>query len=272
MRGFRLLAVVAGALGGLTGVAYGLFTEQSRRARVVIGVPDAPPLRADGVYGVHSARPAGRRLSDVDGAGAQVRFAVLGDSMAAGLGVDDPAELPGVVLATGLADEIGSPVRLETYAISGSTTRDLSAQVDRVVADPPDLALVIIGANDVTTRLSIPVSAALLGAEVRRLRAAGVGVVVGTCPDLGTVRPIGEPLRSVARGWSRRLARAQRVEVERAGGVAVALGDLLAAEFHARADYFSRDRFHPSAAGYEAATSILLAPLCGVLRHEWWPH
>jgi lysophospholipase L1-like esterase len=86
------------------------------------------------------------------------------------------------------------------------------------------------------------------------------------------VRPIAEPLRSVAREWSRRLARAQRVEVERAGGVAVALGDLLAAEFRARhADYFSRDRFHPSAAGYEAATSILLAPLCGVLRHEWWP-
>lgn len=258
MRGFRLLAVVAGALGGLTGVAYGLFTEQSRRARVVIGVPDAPPLRADGVYG--------------GGDGTPVRFAVLGDSMAAGLGVDDPAELPGVVLATGLADEAGSPVRLETYAISGSTTRDLSAQVDRVVADPPDVALVVVGANDVTTRLSIPVSAALLGAQVRRLRAAGVGVVVATCPDLGTVRPIAEPLRSVARGWSRRLARAQRVEVARAGGVPVALGDLLAAEFHARhVDYFSRDRFHPSAVGYEAATSILLAPLCGVLRHEWWP-
>ncbi|MFJ6669715.1 SGNH/GDSL hydrolase family protein [Actinosynnema sp. NPDC091369] len=263
MRGYRLLAVVAGALGGLTGVAYGLFTEQSRRARVVIGVPDAPPLRADGVYGegVHG-----------EGGGTPVRFAVLGDSMAAGLGVDDVAELPGVVLATGLADEVGAPVRLETYAISGSTSRDLAAQVDRVVADPPDVALVIIGANDVTTRLSIPVSAALLGAQVRRLRAAGVGVVVGTCPDLGTVRPIAEPLRSVARGWSRRLARAQRLEVERAGGVAVALGDLLAAEFRARhADYFSRDRFHPSATGYEAATSILLAPLCGVLRHEWWP-
>ncbi|MFE2757703.1 SGNH/GDSL hydrolase family protein [Actinosynnema sp. NPDC059335] len=258
MRGFRLLAVVAGVLGGLTGVAYGLFTEQSRRARAVIGVPDAPPLRADGVHG--------------SGEGPPVRFAVLGDSMAAGLGVDDPAQLPGVVLANGLSDEVGVPVRLETHAISGSTTRDLVAQVDRVLADPPDVALVVVGANDVTTRMSIPGSAALLGAQVRRLRDAGVGVVVGTCPDLGTVRPIAEPLRSVARDWSRRLARAQRVEVERAGGVAVALGDLLAAEFRARhADYFSGDRFHPSATGYEAATSILLAPLCGVLRHEWWP-
>ncbi|WP_248782375.1 SGNH/GDSL hydrolase family protein [Saccharothrix syringae] len=204
-------------------------------------------------------------------AGAPLRFAVLGDSLAAGLGVDEPDQLPGVLLARGLADETGRAVRLETHAVSGSTTRDLPAQVDRVVADPPDVALVIVGANDVTTRTSVAASAALLGAQVRRLRAAGVGVVVGTCPDLGTVRPIAEPLRSVARGWSSRLARAQRVEVERAGGTAVAMGEVLAPEFTRRADYFSRDRFHPSAVGYEAATSILLAPLCGVLRHEWWP-
>ncbi|WP_433268403.1 SGNH/GDSL hydrolase family protein [Actinosynnema sp. CS-041913] len=252
MRWGRLVALAVAAAGGLTGLAYGLFTSQSRRARVVIGVPDAPPLRADGIHG--------------GGAGKPVRFAVVGDSMAAGLGVDDTAELPGVLLANGLSDETGRPVCLETYAVSGSTTRDLPAQVDRVLADPPDLVLVIIGANDVTTRMPVAVSAALLGVQVRRLRDAGVGVVVGTCPDLGSIQPIAQPLRSVAREWSLRLARAQRREVVWAGGVPVALGDLLAAEFTARhVDYFSRDRFHPSAAGYEAATSILLAPLCGVL-------
>ncbi|MBB5956282.1 lysophospholipase L1-like esterase [Saccharothrix tamanrassetensis] len=252
MRWRRLIALTGVAVGGLAGVAYGLFTSQSRRARVVIGLPDGPPLRADGVYG--------------RGAGEPLRFAVLGDSMAAGLGVDDPAELPGVLLANGLADETGRPVCLETHAVSGSTTRDLPAQVDRVVADPPDVALVIIGGNDVTTRMSVAASAALLGTQVHRLREAGIGVVVGTCPDLGSIRPIAQPLRSVAHEWSLRLARAQRREVERVGGVAVALGDLLAAEFTARhVDYFSRDRFHPSAAGYEAAASVLLAPLWAVV-------
>lgn len=162
-------------------------------------------------------------------------------------------------------------MRLETHAIGGSTTRDLSAQVDRVVADPPELCLVIIGANDVTTRVPVAVSAAMLGVQVRRLREAGVGVVVGTCPDLGSIRPIAQPLRSVAREWSLRLARAQRREVPAAGGVPVPLGDLLGREFGTRRDYSSRDRFHPSAAGYEATTSILPAPLVGVLRHEWWP-
>ncbi|MEU6149427.1 SGNH/GDSL hydrolase family protein [Actinosynnema sp. NPDC047251] len=260
---WRLIAAAGLAAGGLTGVAYALFTTQSRRARVIIGVPDAPPLRADGVYGDHPGRP--------------IRFAVLGDSMAAGLGVDTPEELPGVLLARALAEETATPIRLETYAISGSTTDDLPSQVDRVVTDPPDVALVIIGANDVTTRTPIPRSAATLGTQTARLRDAGIGVVVGTCPDLGAIRPIGQPLRAVASEYSHRLARAQRQAVLDAGGVPVALGDLLAAEFTTRSrDYFSRDQFHPSAAGYEAATSILLAPLYEAvlthhddLRHEW---
>ncbi|MBW4719183.1 SGNH/GDSL hydrolase family protein [Saccharothrix obliqua] len=245
--------LAAAALGGLTGVAYGLFTTQSKRARVVIGVPVAPPPNGDGVHGGGDGRP--------------VRFAVVGDSVAAGLGVDDPADLPGVLLARGLAEETGRPVRLTTCAISGSTTRDLAPQVSRALLDPPDVALIVIGANDVTTRTPVRVAAALLGVEVQRLRRAGVGVVVGTCPDLGSVRPIAQPLRAVARAWSLRLARAQRIAVRKAGGTPVALGDLLGAEFTARnEDFFSGDRFHPSAAGYEAATSILLAPLHAALE------
>jgi hypothetical protein len=95
------------------------------------------------------------------------------------------------------------------------------------------------------------------------LREAGVGVVVGTCPDLGSVLPIAQPLRSVARMFSLRLARAQRLEVERSGGLPVSLADLLSPEFLARpGEYFSSDRFHPSATGYEAAAAVLLAPLC----------
>jgi lysophospholipase L1-like esterase len=254
-RGLRTAAMALGAVGGGFSALYALLNEQGRRARLAIGVPEAPPPRADGVYqpdGGHGIRPS-------------LRFAVVGDSMAAGLGVDRPEELPGVLIAKGLADEAERPVLLTTYAVSGSTTRDLREQVDRVVRDRPDVALVIIGANDVTTRVSIAEAAAMLGAEVHRMRLAGIGVVVGTCPDLGAVLPIAQPLRSVARSWSLRLAREQRAAVERAGGVAVPLADLLAPEFLARpGDLFSGDRFHPSAVGYDAAASVLLAPLCSV--------
>ena len=98
---------------------------------------------------------------------------------------------------------------------------------------------------------------------MRRLTAAGTAVVVGTCPDLAIIRPIPQPLRSVASNWSLALARAQRAEVRDAGGRVVPLADLLAKEFLARPDeLFSDDRFHPSGLGYDLAAGVLLAPLC----------
>jgi lysophospholipase L1-like esterase len=255
---FRTAAVVTGAVGGLSGAAYGLLTEQAKRARTVIGVLDHPPLNADGVF-----LPDGTGPHPFGTGPDPLRFAVIGDSSAAGLGVDLPEQLPGTLLASGLAREAGRPVLLTTYAISGSTTRDLNDQVNRALADPPTVALVIIGANDVTDRLSVRDSARLLGVQLARLRASDVNVVVGTCPDLGAIRPIPQPLRAVARGWSLLLARAQRAVVERVRCVPVALAELLSPEFFARPDdLFSPDRFHPNAAGYAAAAAVLLGPVC----------
>lgn len=257
-RGFRTAAVVAGTVGGLSGAAYGLLSEQARRARTVIGRPEHPPLNADGVYLPDRSGPHPFGMGPDP-----LRFGVIGDSSAAGLGVDLPSQLPGTLLAGGLAEEAGRPVLLTTYAISGATTRDLPDQVDRALADPPTVALVIIGANDVTDRLSVRDSARLLGVQLARLRDAGVHAVVGTCPDLGAIRPIPQPLRAVARAWSLLLAKAQRAAVEKAGCVPVSLAALLSPEFFARPDdLFSPDRFHPNAAGYEAAAAVLLAPVC----------
>jgi lysophospholipase L1-like esterase len=271
-RVFRTAAMVAGAVGGLSSAAYGLLMAQSERARIVIGEPASPPLNADGVYlpdGSGPQPPATNVLSIIGPE--PLRFAVLGDSSAAGLGVDLASQLPGVLLAKAVAEEAGRAVLLTTYAISGATTPELSGQVDLALADPPDVALVIIGANDVSERVSIRGSARLLGVQLARLRAAGAAVVMGTCPDLGTIRPIPQPLRRLVGTWSLMLASAQRRAVLRADCTPVALAELLSPEFFARPeDLFSPDRFHPNAAGYEASVSILLAPLC-VAVGVWTP-
>jgi lysophospholipase L1-like esterase len=234
----------------------GVLIGEAKLARRSVGIPNGSPPDGDGVWG--------------HGPGEPISMAVLGDSSAAGLGVQHAIETPAVLLASGLSEVAGRPVRLTNVAVVGATSAGLLAQVDRVLPARPELAVILVGANDVKARIGPVESVRDLTIAVRRLRAAGAAVVVGTCPDLGTIRPLAQPLRSLARRWSRQLAAAQTVAVVEAGGRTVSFGDILGPEFAARpAELFSVDRFHPSAEGYAAAAAVLLPTACVALRV--WP-
>ncbi|WP_072688093.1 SGNH/GDSL hydrolase family protein [Rhodococcus marinonascens] len=253
-------AVVAGlSAGTLTWVAHSYLMSQATRARDVIGRSVAKPPEADGVYAPGSTVPERwRRSTRYD-----VHLMIFGDSSAAGVGCMSAEEVPGVQIAHRLAEETRKRVRLSTKAIGGATSRGLSGQVDAmlVAGPPPDAAVILVGANDVTSKNSIRASARRLGVAVERLRKHNCVVVVGTCPDLGMVAAIPQPLRTVVGTWASRLARAQAAATRAAGGHPVALADLLAPEFRASPDrMFSSDHFHPSAAGYELA-AIQIAPV-----------
>jgi hypothetical protein len=126
--------------------------------------------------------------------------------------------------------------------------------------------VILIGANDVTHTVAPSHSVRHLSEGVRRLTAAGAKVVVGTCPDLGTVQPIAPPLRQVARAWSRRLAAAQTIATIEEGGRSVSLGDVLGPEFAAApAVLFGPDRFHPSVEGYRALANVLIPSVLAAL-------
>jgi lysophospholipase L1-like esterase len=237
---------------GLVGAtAWGLLLLEAKLARRAIGRPTTQPPLADGTY--LPGRPAG---------GDALRYVVLGDSSAAGLGAGEAADTPGALTAAGLAELADRPVRLRVLATVGADSRTLLDQVGPALAGRAELALVMIGANDVTHRIRPAESVRCLAEAVTRLRQAGCEVVVGTCPDLGTIEPIPHPLRWVARQWSRQLASAQTMEVVTAGGRAVALASVLGPEFAAApAAFFGPDRFHPSGAGYAAAAAVLLPSL-----------
>jgi hypothetical protein len=138
--------------------------------------------------------------------------------------------------------------------------------VDRALLIEPEVAVILIGGNDVTHTVLPAHSVRYLSEAVRRLTAAGAKVVVGTCPDLGTIQPIAPPLRQVARLWSRRLAAAQTIATVENGGRSVSLGDVLGPEFAAApALLFGPDRFHPSAAGYRALANVILPSVLAAL-------
>ncbi|MCA0144536.1 SGNH/GDSL hydrolase family protein [Blastococcus sp. LR1] len=246
----RLLRTGAAYGGGSVTVAgaalFALLREEARAARrtVEAHTDRNDPPSGDGVYGRGRTKP--------------IVFTVLGDSSAVGLGVTRASQTPGVLVAAGLAELAERPVRLVRLAVTGARAAHLEAQVDRALAEKPAVALIMIGANDVTSRTPTAVSVGHLTDAVRRLTAAGCEVVVGTCPDLGTIRPIAQPLRTLARRWSRQMAAAQTIAVVEAGGRTVSLGSLLGPTFASDHGMFSNDQFHPSAFGYAAAAAVLL--------------
>ena len=140
-----------------------------------------------------------------------------------------------------------------TSPSSAPSPRDLELQLANALdqVPRPHVAVIMVGANDVTHRIDKAVAVRHLETAVRALRALGTEVVVGTCPDLGTIEPIPQPLRLIGPPLvSRDLAAAQTVAVVEAGGRTVSLGDLLGPEFAERPhEMFSADRFHPSPAG-----------------------
>lgn len=247
----RRFATVIAYGGGGVGILGGILAVEGLWARRTVGPPMSDPPEAAGRY----------IAPEADAVAAPLSLALLGDSSAAGLGVTSAVETPGAQLALGLSTVSRRPVRLHSVAAIGARSSHVGEQVTATLrANPrPDVAVVIIGANDVTHLCSITSSAGQLTAAIRRLRRAGARVVVATCPDLGTIEPIPQPLRALARSYGRRLAAAQTVASVEAGARAVSLGDLLGPQFLERPrEMFSPDRFHPSAAGYAAAAGALL--------------
>ena len=245
---------VAAAGAALGAAGWGVIKAEAALARRVIGNPfDDSPDDA-GIYG------AGR--------GMPYELVVLGDSSAAGMGADSPHETVGAIIAGGVSALTGRRVRLTNAAVVGAESSDLERQLANALEEitHPDVVLIMVGANDVTHRIERSASVRALEQTVRRIRALGSEVVVGTCPDLGTIQPIRQPLRSLMKRWSRDLAAAQTVAVVEAGGRTVSLGDLLGPEFdESPHEMFSKDRFHPSAAGYARAAAALLPSVCAAL-------
>ena len=143
-------------------------------------------------------------------------------------------------------------VLLSSVGVAGSRSTDLATQVARaLLGDRPDVAVVLIGAND-ATGLRRP------GRGRRPPGGGGPPAARGRRPGRRRHLPRSgrgpvDRRRRCGRspGWlGRRMARAQAGAVIDAGGTVVDLGDETGPVFRADAGTLCYDGFHPSADGY----------------------
>ena len=237
----RALQSLAVSSVGLAAGAVALLTVEAllARTRPYLSPDSAPPV--EGVFG--------------DPEGPPLRLALIGDSTAAGVGVDFTDETVGAQLATAVAAD--RRVVLTSVAIAGSRTGDLGPQVSRALLGKPDVIVMLIGANDATHVTPLRRVQQQQAAAVARLRAEGVAVVVGTCPDMGA-RNFLPPLRYLVAWQGRRVAEVQALAVRDADGEVVPLGLICGPQFRADPSSLSSDGFHPSAYGYRLWSEALL--------------
>lgn len=194
---------------------------------------DGEPLRLDGRIGPLT--------------GTTLRVVWLGDSTAAGVGVDDPEDALPVVVAR----ELGVAVDLTVLAVSGARVADVvGEQLPGVAALDPDVVFVSVGANDVTHLTSGENFADRYRQLVAALPDEATVVLLGV-PDMGAIPRLAQPLRAAAGFRGRQLDEEVRDVAGEVGAVYVPIARATGPAFRREPGrMFAADEYHPSAAGY----------------------
>lgn len=217
-------------------------------------LPTTPALELGGTFGPPDGNP--------------LRFVVLGDSTAAGLGAGSPRDAYATVLSERLGER-GWRVDLTAYGVSGARVRNVAVeQVPLAVNARPDLVFVGIGANDVTHLTPLSAVERDMADALDALAGSGAVVVVAGPPDMRAAAWL-EPLRSLA-GWRGRLVAGRIGDVARDRDVPVVpLAELAAPYFASHPeDAYASDDFHPGPGGYRAWADAIFPVLLEALERR----
>lgn len=142
---------------------------------------------------------AGRRtgLEGTTFGGAALRLLVLGDSSAAGVGVEHQEQALAQPLAQELAKRLARPVAWQLIAKSGVETAETLALLDAEALQPADVLVTALGVNDVTAQRSLD---HFVGDYRRMLDAvrgrAGISLFVASgLPPMHLLPALPQPLR-----------------------------------------------------------------------------
>jgi lysophospholipase L1-like esterase len=263
----RWLVRLARLVGAGVGAFAGVVAVQFMRLRRMEFLPSHP-----GFYINHVVLPdAG------DHGGRPLRLAVLGDSTAAGVGVDRPEDALPYLLARRLADGERCAVHVVSYGWAGARVADLvRIQLPRALEPlrrsdtrpflpTADVVALVIGSNDATHNTAPSRFRGDLRATLDAIRSAAPGarVVLAGIPGFrGALRGI-EPLIFLADQYARLLRPISRDEAGRAGAAYADLARDLPDRLRGRTDVLSSDRFHPSVVGYTAWADVIYEALSG---------
>lgn len=210
-----------------------LFVQAWRTRRSALRLPERVPHGSRGRTGVAER--------------GRLTLLIAGESTAVGVGVEDAAESVGLQLARRLGELHGLRVDWEVTGRNGATAGDVEALLTMDGraggGQTATVALVLLGANDVTRLSSVSRWRAGLASIHRRLQAAGCDhVFFAPVPPMAQFVLLPQPLRTVLGLRADRLQRAMARQFDHVPGATV-----LHTEFPDDPALLAADGYHPSA-------------------------
>lgn len=266
-RAARALLTVGATTCTMVGVTALLLRKQSHRLRELVdadaGSPTPPTLAVVGDDAVgQSILPDGTALPAV---------AVLGDSWLCG----DRHTRPGMLIARGLSTMLERPVRLYDQSTASAGAEDVSRQTANLLNSghkrqensqhmyqehdgSPRYAVVSMGTTDIMHPVSGTLTIPVLTSTLNRLEhEGGYRVIVLTCPDLGSLPSVRQPLRGALRRSSRVLSGSQWLTAVSAGALPVSVHQSLSGT--AQVGLIAKSGYRPSRLGYQQIAAAVLS-------------
>lgn len=178
----------------------------------------------------------------------EINFVMLGDSLAEGRGSDNYKTTPGVLISQILSRELNCRINYFNYAESGATSDKLVQQAADALRHNPDVVLILIGTNDVTSAKNLAGQLKYLEKSIRMLYPAKIYFV--PCINLGQIRSIQSPLRHGLRIISSKYCESQS-NLATSLGVSVIDSSEILKKFKYNRLLFAADNYHPSSLGFQ---------------------
>lgn len=177
-----------------------------------------------------------------------LRLIVVGESTAVGCGASTHEEAFPGAFARNLGELHDRPVHWAVHGRHGATIRRVRHRILPETDADTDIAVLLVGVNDVLGRTPVLQWHDDLVAVLDGLTARAAQVIVAGIPPFDSFPSLPRPLRTYLAERGRKLDDAAQQVCASDPAISWISSDSLA---NVEAEFFARDGFHPSPAGYE---------------------
>lgn len=179
-----------------------------------------------------------------------IKYAALGDSLTAGVGVADIKSSYPYLIAQKLSSK--NNVELVNLAHPGDVSSDLLLKLPEVLSQKPDLITILIGINDIHNLKSVKEFESNLSQIITTLKRGNGKIYLLSIPYLGSDKIVYFPYNLILDFRTKQFNNVIKKLSKNYGLEYIDLYPLTKSE-----DFYSSDQFHPGEEGYKAWSKVV---------------